>query len=191
VTPGDQAAQYQEPRPTAALIDRLRARDPDALRALHEAYREPLLRFCWGYLGSLEEAEDAVQEIFCKIVRVNDIPEFFRPWLYKVARNHCLNLLRDRAARKDNRAMPAASQVFEALTGNLTRLARDEMQAKVIALVQSLPEELREVLRLRYVEELSRPEIAEVLGLGESVVKTRLFEGLRRLRQVAGNLGES
>jgi len=171
-------------------VVRLRAADPLGVQALHELYRDALLRFCWGYLGSMEEAEDAVQEIFCKVIAVREVPEFFRAWLYKIARNHCLNVLREKAARKDHRRMPAASQVFEAITGHLTRLARDEMQAKVIALVQSLPEGHREVLRLRYVEDLSRAEIAEVLEITETLVKSRLFEGLKRLREYAADLGE-
>ena len=98
--------------------------DPAAGAELAERFRESLLRFCWGYLGSTDQAEDAVQDIFCKVAAAETIPELFRPWLYKVARNHCLTLRRNRAARKDNRPLPAASQVFHALTGNLTRLAR-------------------------------------------------------------------
>lgn len=175
---------------TAALLARLRDGGPEGVRALHEKYREPLLRFCWGYLGSVDESEDAVQEILIKVSRANQIPDIFRPWLYKVARNQCLNVLRERAARKDERALSAASQVFEALTGNLTRMARDEIQAKVIAMVQSLSEEHREVLRLRYVEDLSRAEIGEVLELPEALVKSRLFEGMKKLRECAAELGE-
>lgn len=175
---------------TAALVVRLRASDPNAVRLLHDQFREPLLRFCWGYLGRMEEAEDAVQEIFCKIIRVGEVPDFFRAWLYKIARNHCLNALRERSSRKDNRGLPGASQLYEALTGNLTRMARDEAQAKVLELVQTLPEAHREVLRLRYVEDLTRAEIAEVLDVPEPVVKSRLFEGLRKLREHAGMLQE-
>ena len=103
--------------------------------------------------------------------------------MYKVARNHCLNLLRHRRRRKDQQAIPAASQLKDSLTGHLTRLARDERRTQLDDLVLSLPASQREVLRLRYVEELSRGEIAEVLELSESVVKSRLFEGLKSLRE--------
>ena len=173
---------------TMLLARRLQARDPAAGAELAERFRESLLRFCWGYLGSTDQAEDAVQDIFCKVAAAETIPELFRPWLYKVARNHCLTLRRNRAARKDNRPLPAASQVFHALTGNLTRLAREEAQDQLIEFAHSLPEDQREMLRLRYVEGLSRAEIAEVLEVGESTVKARLFDAMQVLRRHAVGL---
>lgn len=175
---------------TSSLVTRLRKGDPEAGAMLDDLYRDALFRFCWGYLGSTEEAEDAVQDICFKVLGAKDISDAFRPWLYKVARNHCLNLLRDRARRKDRHQLPAASQVCAVLTGHLTRLANDELQARLRELVDTLSEAQREVLRLRYVEDLSRGEIAEVLDLPESVVKSRLFEGLKKLREHASLLEE-
>jgi RNA polymerase sigma-70 factor (ECF subfamily) len=173
---------------TVTLVLRLRSKAPQAADELHRLYRGALVRFCWGYLGRMEEAEDAVQDIACKILSAPEIPpsEQFRPWLYKMARNHCLNLARDRATRRDGQALPAGSQLAEGLTGNLTRLVRDEARSKLVERVAELPDTQREVLRLRYVEDLSRAEIAEVLEVPESVVKSRLFEGLKTLRRAVG-----
>lgn len=165
---------------------------------MHRLYREALLRFCWGYLGRIEEAEDAVQDISYKVLSATDIPDAFRPWLYKIARNRCLNLLRQRARHNDRQALdsdrgqalPGVSQVYEALTGQLTQLVRNEARSNLAEMVQSLEETQREVLRLRYVEDLSRTEIAEVLDIPESVVKSRIFEGLKKLREHASRLEE-
>lgn len=168
---------------TRSLVAKLRSGDGDAGVLLDGLYRQALVRFCWGYLGRIEEAEDAAQDICYKVLRAESIPDAFRPWVYKAARNHCLNLLRGRARRKDAEELPAASQVLEVLTGNLTRLVRREQQSQLADLVRSLPEGQREALRLRYVEDLARSEIAEVLEIPESVVKSRLFEGLKRLRE--------
>jgi len=176
------------PDPTPSLVSRLRAKDPQAGAELHRLYHEALLRFCWGYLGRMEEAEDAVQDISCKVLTAVDIPDDFRPWLYKITRNHCLNLIRRRAIHKDGQPAAGVSQVYEALTGQLTQLVRNEARSRLADMVQSLDESQREVLRLRYVEDLSRAEIAEVLDLPESVVKSRIFEGLRRLREEASGL---
>ncbi len=131
----------------------------------------------------IEEAEDALQDIWYKVLTAESIPSRFRPWLYRLARNHCLNVRRDRARKKDDRVLPAASQIEAALTGHLTRLARDEVRQELARLVQELPELERELLRLRYVEGLSRPEIVEILDLPDSLVKSRLFQGVRRLRK--------
>ena len=173
---------------TPSLVIRLRAGDSSAGALLDRLYREKLVRFCWGYLGRIEEAEDAVQDICYKVLTATGIPDAFRPWLYKTTRNHCFSVLRHRARRKDGQPLPSASQLHEILTGHLTKLVKDEQRSRLSELVWSLPEEQREVLRLRYVEDLSRTEIAEVLEIPESVVKSRLFEGLKRLRERAALL---
>jgi len=173
---------------TTLLAARLREKDATAGEELHRLYRDALVRFCWGYLGILEEAEDAASEILCKVLAGSTVPDAFRPWLYKIARNHCLNLVRDRANRRDRVGMPSASKMPESLTGNLTRLVREEMRSELADFVRTLPEAQQEVLRLRYVEDLSRAEIAEVLDVPEPVVKSRLFEGMKTLREYAERL---
>lgn len=175
---------------TPSLIARLRSRDPNAAAELNRLYRESLLRFCWGYLGRVEEAEDAVQDISFKVLSATDIPDAFRAWLYKIARNQCLNLLRHRARHHEGQALPVASQIYEAITGQLTQLVKQEARSNLAEMVQSLEESHREVLRLRYVEDLSRLEIAEVLEIPESLVKSRIFEGLKKLREHASRLEE-
>ncbi len=177
---------------TIALVGKLRSEDASGAAAFNAAYREALVRFCWGYLGRMEEAEDAAQEVSFKVVAAGtSIPEHFRPWVYKIARNHCLNLRRARERRPDDEWVTGASQICESLTGNLTRLARDEMQSQLIDCVHTLPEDVQEVLRLRYAEDLSRIEIAEILEIPETLVKTRLFGGLRKLREQANDLDRS
>jgi RNA polymerase sigma-70 factor (ECF subfamily) len=175
---------------TADLVARLRGRDPLGAEMLDRLYRDALVRFCWGYLGRMDQAEDAVQEVCFKVLSAADTPEHFRPWLYKIARNHCINILRERAANHREARLPSGSLMPDSLTGHLTRLVKEEMRSKVSELVARLTEVQREVLRLRYVEELPRAEIALVLDLPESVVKSRLFEGLKRLREYAELLEE-
>jgi len=170
------------------LVHHLRAGHDHAGPLLNLLYRDALQRFCWGYLGRLDEAEDAWQEVCYRVLTAERIPDSFRAWLYKIARNHCLNVLRSRANRKDGAPIAAESQVQEVLTGHLTRMVNQELRAQLASLVDRLSSEQREVLRLRYVEELSRAEIAEVLDLSESLVKSRIFEGLKRLREHAALL---
>lgn len=185
---GTEGMQNRNHEATLTLVSRLRNGDADAAALLDELYRDSLARFCWGYLGSMEEAEDAIQDIWYKILTASDIPDAFRPWVYRIARNECLNLLRKRVKRKDGQELPAASQVDALLTGQLTRLVKDETKSHLSELVAALSDVQREALRLRYVEGLSRPEIADVLEVPASVVKSRLFEGLKRLRDQASLL---
>lgn len=175
---------------TVLLVRTLRDQGPDAGQMLDACFREAMVRFCWGYLGSVDAAEDAVQEVWCKVLEATEVPDYFRPWLYRIARNHCLNVLRRENRARDRGALHSPSQVDAALTGHLTRLVRDEEKARVLQLVGKLTEEQREVLRLRYVEDLPRSEVADVLELPESVVKSRLFEGLKQLREFASAMDE-
>jgi RNA polymerase sigma-70 factor (ECF subfamily) len=81
------------------------------------------------------------------------------------------------------------SQIPEAITGQLTRMVNDEAQARLAEAFVALSDDQREILRLRYVEGLSRSEIAEVMEMAESRVKSCLFEGLKALREEAARLG--
>lgn len=167
---------------TPALVGRLRDGDEGAAGMLADIYRLPLLRFCLGYLGRPEEAEDVVQEVFLRVLKHDTQPDNFRAWIYKIARNRCLDVLRARGRRRDDQAMPAASLLDADLTGDLTRMVRREQRAHLRRALTELPESQREVLRLRYTENLSRTEIAEVLDLPEALVKSRIYEGLVKLR---------
>jgi RNA polymerase sigma-70 factor, ECF subfamily len=167
---------------TPSLVLRLRAGDATVGELLNRTYRQPMLRFCFGYLGSLPDAEDAVQEVFCKIIEAAGVPDNFRAWLYRVARNHCLNVIRSRE-RRPAQMLPSESQLDAEWTGHLTRMVREEQRSRIAQLIGSLPLAQREALRLRYAEGLSRQEIAYIVDEPESVVKSRLFEGLKRLRE--------
>ena len=175
---------------TPSLVVRLRTGDAEAGGLLDQIYRDAMIRFCWGYLGDVEEAEDALQEVFCKALKSTRVPDNFRAWLYKIARNHCLNILRTRARQREGHVLPADSQLGVQWTGNLTRLVREELQSRIVHLLEALPPAEREVLRLRYAEDLSRVEIAYVLEIPESVVKSRLFKSLKKLREHTSLLDE-
>jgi len=190
----ENAAGLSHPSPAetaASLVSHLRVGEPGGGVLLDELYRGPMIRFCWGYLGSADDVQDAVQEVFCKVLNARQVPDHFRPWLYKIARNHCLNVLRQRARGHAERALPSASKLQAVLTGHSTRLIKQELRSRIHHLVAALPLTSREVLRLRYVEGLTRGEIADVLDLPVSVVKSRLYEGLKKLREHTSLLDEA
>lgn len=177
----EQAAERT--RLTPSLVLGLRDGDSQAGGLLDQLYRQPIQRFCYGYLRGEAEAEDAVQEIFYKVLRSELVPDDFRAWLYKIARNHCLNMIRDRGRRKDAHGLPDRSLAGAVSKGPLSRFAAAEDLERLGAVLEKLPENYREVLRLRYAEDLSRRQVAEILDLPESVVKSRLFEGMKMLRE--------
>jgi RNA polymerase sigma-70 factor, ECF subfamily len=154
-------------------------------------YRRKLVRFCRGYLGDLLEAEDAVQDVFYRVLTSSTHPDSFRAWIYQIARNRCLDLLRARGRKREEGKLLDDANLQPDLTGNLTRLVRLELRSHLHHLMAGLTSGQREVLRLRYVEGLSRGEIAQVLDIAEPLVKSRLFEGLEKLRDHSSIMGES
>lgn len=170
------------------LLARLRAGDPTAARELDERYRSQLVRYAMRLLDDPTAAEDVVQETFVRALGAGEVPRRTRPWLYQAVRNACSNRRRD-AARRGDEHLAADAPHAASQTGHLTRLVRAEEREALRAILAEMPAAQREVLDLRYGEDLGRDEIAEVLGLEPSVVKSRLYEGLQRLRASARRLG--
>jgi RNA polymerase sigma-70 factor (ECF subfamily) len=167
---------------TPTLVAQLRDGDERAADLLDRLYREKLTCFCHGYLGGRDEAEDVVQEVFCRVLESATVPRDFRAWIYKISRNRCLDIRRSRGRRRDDGTLPTGSHLDAQLTGHLTGLIRGERWERLRELVEALPSDQREVLHLRYAEGLSRSEIAEILDLDEKLVKSRLYHGLEKLR---------
>jgi RNA polymerase sigma-70 factor, ECF subfamily len=181
------ARKTQHAELTHSLILRLRQGDEKAGVLLDALYRAPLLRFCEGYIHSREGAEDVVQEVFVRVLTSDTVPDFFRAWLYQIARNRCLDLLRSSRRRPEPEELPTESHLPVEMTGNLTRLVGKEQQEHLLNALNAIPIHQQEVLRLRYAEDLSRAEIARILDLTEPVVKSRIFEGLEALRRQASS----
>jgi len=172
---------------TASTLARLRAGDSRAGRALERLYRRPLIRYCRRFLGNVTEAEDAAADVFLKAIAARGAPGSFRAWLYRIARNHCLNLLR--AARRRPRPLPPASSLAPPADapGPSTRLARAEERSRAARLLEGLPAPFREALQLRYGDGLSRADIASRLGISQDLVRYRLYQGVKLLKNAAGS----
>lgn len=167
---------------TPSLVIQLRAGHQEAAALLDKIYRSRLIRFCSSYLGNREEAEDVVQDVFYTILVTPAIPHNFRAWVYEICRNRCIDRLRASKRRMDDNSLPSASYLAAQETGKLTRLVKSEQRAQLWQRLADLPTEQREVLLLRYIEGLSRPEIAAVLGIPENLVKHRIYNGISKLR---------
>ncbi len=167
------------------LLRRARDGDTQARGELVSRYQETIMRFCRTYLGNLHDAEDAVQDVMACVATGDRLPDQrFRPWLYRVARNRCLAALRTRRNGPVGAGSAAGGSRWPSpRTGPRTAVMRNEWYERLRLLVDTMPEHHREVLILRYFEDLGRKEIAEVLEITESVVKSRLFEARHKLRE--------
>ncbi len=145
-----------------------------AFEALVQRYQPRLLAFCRHMLGSQEDAEDVLQEVFAasfNAIRADDRPINARPWLYRIARNRCLNhLRRPRATGHDS------MDIFErdgGITTADTVHKREEFR-HIVADVQELPETQRTALLLREIDALAYDQIAEAMDTTVPSVKSLL-----------------
>lgn len=161
----------------------LRTRDSVASAGLEREARAHLARFCLGYLGDADGAEDAAQETLARAALAASAGDT-RAWILAIARNHCLDVLRARAARPDAVRLATGFDAARDTAGPITRMVGGERDAEVAAALATLDADRRELLRLRYADELSRAEVAELLGIDEDLVKSRAYEAIEELRRL-------
>ena len=170
----------------ALLISRARDGDQEAFRQLVERYQGAVYNLAYRMLGDPGDAEDAAQEIFVRIYRQlgrYDPARKFSTWTLAIATNYCIDQLRRRRMQLVplENIIPWARAREAGPEGEaITQEQRDEVQR----LIARLPEKYRAPLVLRYFDELSCAEIAEVLGMPEGTVKTQIH----RARKALGKL---
>lgn len=158
------------------IFEKLKKGDTDGAEELVRLYYAEILRYCLFRLPDRSMAEDAVQETFLKVFRHFDDYRHrghFRAFLYKVAANVCRDLWRKR------RWEPVPEQIPVEEKGIREREDREDFKR----LVALLPEELREIVVLRFSQELKLKEIAGITGLPARTVQSRLRRALKLLKQ--------
>jgi RNA polymerase sigma factor (sigma-70 family) len=151
-----------------------RSGNPGAFEAIVDRYQGRLLGFCRQMLGSTEDAEDVLQEVFVNAYRamLADEREInLRPWLYRIARNRCLNYLRKPKADAQE-SMDMVPEVDAASTAE--RVHNREEFRQILSDVNKLPETQRAALLLREMDALSYEEIAAAMETTVPSVKSLL-----------------
>jgi RNA polymerase sigma factor (sigma-70 family) len=175
--------QFGRPRLAAAgadseLLARVRSGDDSAFEALYDAYHRRLLAFCQHMLGSREEAEDVLQHTFLaayRSLRAGCEVLELKPWLYTIARNRCLSVMR---ARREEVELDEGAPATEGLSAEVDRRADLRM---LVRDVQRLPPDQRAALVLFEVGDHSHKEIAAVLGVRREKVKALVFQAREAL----------
>ena len=184
----EQAEQGQ--RENAAIAHGLKRQDPELLDHLIELYQHRLLRYLLFLTGKREVAEDLFQETWMRVLlrgaQYNGKARF-DTWLFTIARNLVIDLSRKRTmASLDEMSDPADDgRPFEIATDGpspLDQFQLREDRAEVSEVLLKLEANYREVLVLRFHEELSLEEIAKVTRAPLSTVKSRLYRGLAALK---------
>jgi RNA polymerase sigma factor (sigma-70 family) len=158
----------------AKLIAMARGGNPAAFEMIVDRYQGRLLGFCRQMLGSTEDAEDVLQEVFVnayKAMLADEREINLRPWLYRIARNRCLNHLRKPTADAQE-SMDMVPEVEAASTAEKVH-NREEFRQLLVD-VKKLPETQRAALLLREMDALSYEEIATAMDTTVPSVKSLL-----------------
>ncbi|MDP2966589.1 MAG: sigma-70 family RNA polymerase sigma factor [Pelolinea sp.] len=154
--------------------------DPKAFGELYVLYMEQVFRYLYSRIGNVHEAEDTTSQTF--LIAFESFDGFrqdghFASWLFTIARNKAMDRFRQ---RKNTSSIDEVNDIpveYDPLYG----VIQSEQTAALSKLIQALPEVDRELLRLRFLADMSFPEIAHILYRNEEAVKKSIYRLLARL----------
>lgn len=164
------------------LIQRMEEGDTKAVEELIELFYPEILRYCLWHAPNRSLAEDAAQETFLKVLRYHDHYTHskgkFKPFLYQIAANTCIDMRRkvrpsEISLEQSETDLPFAEPGYEDVQSDLA----------LRQLVRDLPDNLREIVLLRYGQDLTLREIAGILDLPLRTVQSRLRSALKKLKK--------
>jgi RNA polymerase sigma-70 factor (ECF subfamily) len=190
--PPPQAVTTDQVAEVAGLAARACRGEREAFEQLIDRFQAEIFRMVYYRTRSRMDAEDLTQDIFMQAYRyVNRLqdPERFRAWLYSIAANRVRDFLRRRRLLSffititEEEPPDIPDRQAHADPGSLDRLLRKEFWSELQRLAAQLSKWEREVFFLRFIDQLSLREIAEVLQKSESAVKTHLYRALQKFKE--------
>ncbi len=183
------------------LMAALAEGEQSALEGLMDRFQNDIFRFCLHYLRDVERARDLTQETFIRVYTASsrfDESRKFKPWLLCIARNLCLNELKRRKtvpmeSFEEYASAPRAdaAQVLRAGNPRPDEHAISDERLRVLSqALETLSEEAREIVTLRFFQRMSAKEIGEIVGSTEGAVRTKLHRILAGLRQEYQTVGQ-
>ena len=176
----------------AAAVALVRAGDCDAFRLLVERHSRKVFRLAIRMTGNRDDAEDIVQETFLRAYRsLNQFDEraVFTSWLYRIATNYALDLLR---ARKTKPAVSLSAPAPDEADGTAGLAATDpgpervafsgQLQERIAAALDQLTPHERTAFTLRHFEGHTTEEIGEALKIGANAAKQVVFRAVQKMR---------
>ncbi len=182
--------------PDETLMLRYQQGDRSAFSALVRRHQGPLFNFAMRQVRVQSVAEEVVQETFVRVV--HNAADFkhearFTTWVYTITRNLCIDHLRKRALRKhpsldesrgeDGDGPTLGEQTADPRASVEREATGIELKERIARAVDKLPDEQREVFLMREVSNLPFKEIAEITGVPENTVKSRMRYALERLQE--------
>ena len=183
---------------TAKIARGLRERDMQLLADLVERCQHRLVRYLLYLTGRREYAEDLAQETWIRVLQRGSQyngRQRFDPWLFAIARNLAIDYLRKKRKAVQTASLPDDRDEILLVSSSgpspFEAAARSEDAIRLAGQLQTLPPLYREALLLRFQEDLSLAEIAQVLSAPVTTVTSRIYRGLAALRSAFDEGGDS
>jgi RNA polymerase sigma factor (sigma-70 family) len=177
------------------LVEHIAQQDQSALSALYDRYARVIYSIAYKSLGSVEESEEVVLDVFGQVWRTADRYDARKArvdtWLFMMARSRVLDRLRarQRLSRKAD-AMVEDVQTQQPSPDPIENVVISERRTHVLAALEQIPIEQRQMIEMAYYQGLSHSEISQQTGISLGTVKTRIRLGLNKLRVSLGNWQE-
>ena len=181
--------------PDVEMVRAVLGGDPEAYRVLVERYERRIYHVVYGMVRSQEDARDLAQDCFVKAFQ--NLHRFrleskFYTWLCRIAMNLSIDHLRKmkhrtHAAFDDERGASEGAQVVRLSSRRdnpSENVARQQVYRQIMDAVESLPDDQKQVLVLRELEDMPYREIADILDIPEGTVMSRLYYARRRLQEL-------
>lgn len=173
----------------AKLIENFKKGDIEAFNHLVNRWQQRIHRFAYRYFSSHDEAMEITQKTFIKAYKkLNTLDDThkFSAWIYRIANNLCLDETK-RAGRRRSASMEALSEhpTAQSLAANPDQQIQQSELGSILQLaLNQLPAEQRIVVIMKEYEGLKFREIADILKVPENTAKSRMYYGLKKLRQL-------
>ena len=157
----------------------------DAFSRLVALYGKRIYYAAYSFLHNVDDAADIVQEVFLRAFRnisSFDTSRSFYPWLYRIARNLCINTVK-RASRRDT-PLPAEELIASGTRDPAAELLRNEEVEELRSALTRLSDKHREILDLKTFQDCSYAEIAEILDIPIGTVMSRLYAARSKLKEL-------
>ena len=178
----------------ALAIERAKAGDTDGFRTLVQRHSRSVFRLAYRMTGNEFDAEDVVQETFLRAYKQLDNYESrssFSTWIYRIASNYALDLIRSRKRHAERRVLSAECEDGSDILDNMKSSAPGQdrvyysaqLRRQLDTALSQLSEQERTAFLLRHFEGKSIDEIGAVLSLGTSATKNSIFRAVRKVRE--------
>ncbi|MBQ1374967.1 MAG: RNA polymerase sigma factor [Clostridia bacterium] len=173
-----------------SIIKQVLGGDADAFEHIVKKYEKKVYNLALRYLKNRDDALDLSQEVFIQIY--SNLAQFrgdsqFSTWIYRVTYNKCVDMLRKTQKLRRNVVMSTDDENFFETRDRRASIEEDyegrETLVTVMKIIDTLPSEQRDVVILRYIKDLSYSQIADVLGIAEGTIKSRLNRARLKIKE--------